>query len=53
VPEPKVDTPSHWGNIEPGTMTLEDAGVAVFEADEGGGARFQPAAPSYRPPTCA
>jgi hypothetical protein len=39
--------------IEAGTMLLERPGVALFEADEGGGARFVPAPRSYRPPTCA
>jgi hypothetical protein len=53
VPKPKVDTPSHWANIEAGTMLLQRPGVAVFEADEGGGARFVPAPRSYRPATCA
>lgn len=52
VPKPKAQTPSHWANIEAGTMVLERAGVAVFEANEGGGARFVPARPSYRPPNC-
>jgi hypothetical protein len=53
VPKPRVDTPSHWANIEAGTMLMEQPGVALFEADEGGGARFVPARRSYRPPTCA
>jgi hypothetical protein len=53
VPKPKVTTPSHWASIEAGTMLLEQPSVAVFEADEGGGARFVPAPRSYRPPACA
>jgi hypothetical protein len=53
VPKPKADTPSDWANIEAGTMVLERPGVARFEADKGGGARFVPAPRSYRPPTCA
>ena len=53
VPKPAVDAPSWWAGIEGGTIVLERPGVAVFTADEGGGARFVPAPPSYRPPTCA
>ena len=53
VAKPRVDPPSHWASIEAGTMTLEQPDVAVFEADEGGGACFVPAPRSYRPPTCA
>jgi hypothetical protein len=53
VPKPAVATPSHWASIEAGTMLLEQPSVAVFEADEGGSARFVPAPLSYRPPTCA
>jgi hypothetical protein len=53
VPRPKVDVPSHWANIEPGTMVLERRGEAIFEADKGGGARFVPAASSFRPSACA
>ena len=53
VPSPKADTPSDWANIEAGTMVLERPGVALFEADKGGGARFVPAPRSYRPPACA
>lgn len=36
--------------IEAGTIVLGQPGVAVFEADEGGGVRFVPAQRSYRPP---
>ena len=53
VPKPRVDTPSHWANIEAGIIVLEQPGAAVFEADDGGGARFVPAPRSYRPPSCA
>jgi hypothetical protein len=53
VPRPRVDAPSHWANIEEGMMLLEQPGIAVFEADEGGSARFVPAPSSYRPPPCA
>jgi hypothetical protein len=53
VPKPKVDTPSHWANIEAGTMLLDQPSVAIFEANEGGVARFVPAPRSYRPPPCA
>jgi hypothetical protein len=53
VPEPKAQTPSHWANIEAGTMVLERSSVAIFDADEGGGARFVPARGSYRPQPCA
>jgi hypothetical protein len=53
VPKPKTETPGHWGNIEAGTMVLERPGVAVFEANDGGGARFVPAPEAYRPPICA
>jgi hypothetical protein len=52
VPATRVKTPSHWASIEAGTMVLERPGLAVFEADEGGGARFVPASASYRPPGC-
>jgi hypothetical protein len=53
VPRPRIDPPSHWASIESGTMVLESQDAAVFEADEGGGARFAPARPSFRPETCA
>ena len=53
VPEAKVKTPSHWGNITAGTMVLERPDIAVFEAAKGGAARFVPASHSYRPPSCA
>jgi hypothetical protein len=53
VPRPKVETPSHWANIEAGTMLLDQPSVAVFEANAGGVARFVPAPRSYRPPPCA
>jgi hypothetical protein len=53
VPMPMLDAPSHWAGIEAGTIVLEQPGVAVFEADEGGGARFVPAPRSYRPPNRA
>jgi len=49
---PMLDAPSHWAGIEAGTIVLEQPGVAIFEADEGGGARFVPAPRSYRPPDC-
>ena len=52
VLKPKVNTPSHWATIEAGTMVLERRGVAVFEAESGGGARFVPAPRSYQPPNC-
>jgi hypothetical protein len=52
VPTPKVAAPSHWANIEAGMMVLERPGVAVFEADDGGGARFVPASTSFRPAPC-
>jgi hypothetical protein len=52
VPMPMLDEPSHWAGIEAGTIVLEQPGVAIFEADEGGGARFVPAPRSYRPPDC-
>jgi hypothetical protein len=52
VPMPMLDAPSHWAGIEAGTIVLEQPGVALFEADEGGGARFVPAPRSYRPPDC-
>jgi hypothetical protein len=53
VPKPRVDPSSHWAAIEAGTIVLESPDVAVFEADEGGGARFAPAPPSFRPEPCA
>ena len=53
VPNPMIDTPSHWAAITAGTMVLERPGIAVFEADEGGGARFVPASASYKPPGCS
>jgi hypothetical protein len=53
VPKPKIEAPSHWANIQAGTMVLRRPRVAVFEATEGGGARFVPAGGSYHPPTCA
>jgi hypothetical protein len=52
VPMPMLDAPKHWAGIEAGTIVLEQPGVALFEADEGGGARFVPAPRSYRPPDC-
>jgi hypothetical protein len=52
VPKPTIDAPSHWAAITPGTMVLEQPAVALFEADEGGGARFVPAPASYKPPGC-
>ena len=52
VPMPMIDAPSHWAAITAGTMVMERSGIAVFEADEGGGARFAPAPNSYRPPSC-
>jgi hypothetical protein len=53
VPRPRVDPPSHWANIESGTIVLESEDVAVFEADEGGGASFAPAPAGFRPEPCA
>lgn len=53
MPKPKVHPPPHWANIEAGTMVLVRPRVALFEADDGGSARFAPAPSSYRPPTCA
>ena len=53
VPRPKVDRPRHWASIESGTMVLERPDMVVFEADEGGGARFEPAPADFRPETCA
>jgi len=53
VPRPRVDPPPHWAGIEAGTMVLESEHVAVFEADEGGGASFAPAPAGFRPETCA
>ena len=52
VPMPMLDAPSHWAGIEAGTIVLKQPSVAIFEADEGGGARFVPAPRSYRPPDC-
>jgi len=52
VPTTAVKTPSHWASIQAGTMVLERPNIAVFEADEGGVARFVPASASYRPPNC-
>jgi hypothetical protein len=52
VPNPMIDAPSHWAAITAGTMVLERPGIAVFEADEEGGARFVPAPTSYKPPGC-
>ena len=49
----KIKTSSHWANFTAGTMVLERPDIAVFEADEGGGARFVPASTSYRPAPCA
>jgi hypothetical protein len=53
VPESGVEAPSHWANFESGTIVLERPGVAVFEANDGGDARFVPAPRSFRLPTCA
>jgi hypothetical protein len=53
VPRPQVDPPSDWAAIEGGTIVLRGREEAVFTADEGGGARFEPAPPGYRPETCA
>ncbi len=53
VPERRVDPPTNWAAIEGGTIVLAEPGLAVFEADEGGGARFVPAPESFRPKTCA
>ena len=52
VPNPMIDAPSHWAAITAGTMVLERPGIAAFEADEGGSARFVPAPNSYKPPVC-
>jgi hypothetical protein len=52
VPNPMIDAPSHWAAITAGTMVLEQPDVAVFEADERGGARVVPASASYKPPGC-
>lgn len=52
VPMSMLDTPRDWAAITAGTMVLEQPDVAVFEADEGGGARFVPASGSYKPPGC-
>ena len=52
VPNPMIDAPRHWAAITAGTMVLERPGIAVFEADEEGGARFVPAPTSYKPPGC-
>jgi hypothetical protein len=52
VPTTTVKTPTRWAAIEAGTMVLERPDLALFEADEGGGARFAPASASYRPPGC-
>jgi hypothetical protein len=52
VPRRTIDAPSHWAAITGGTLVLEQPDVAVFEADEGGGARFVPASASYKPPGC-
>ena len=53
VPRPAVKAPSHWAAITEGEMVLRRGDVAVFEAADGGGARFVPAPRSYRPETCA
>jgi hypothetical protein len=53
VPPRKVDPPSNWANIEPGTMTLTAQDEAVFAADVGGGARFEPAPLDFEPEPCA
>jgi hypothetical protein len=53
VPERPTDPPSHWAAIEPGAIVLADPDLAVFEAEEGGGARFVPAPASFRPEPCA
>ena len=52
VPRPRVDKPSNWAAIESGTIVLKSQHVAVFEADEGGGASFAPAPNAFRPETC-
>jgi hypothetical protein len=52
VPRPRVDNPSHWASIESGRIVLERRDAAVFEADEGGGARFAPAPAGFRPEPC-
>jgi hypothetical protein len=52
VPRAQVDPPSHWANIEAGTMVRERNDVAVFEADKGGGASFAPAPKAFRPENC-
>ena len=53
VPNPKVQTPSHWPAITEGIMVLRSQDVADFEATDGGSARFVPASDSFRPETCA
>ena len=53
VPERRVDPPSHWAAIEGGTIVRAEPGLAVFEADDGGGARFVPAPRAFRPKPCA
>ena len=53
VPERRVDPLSNWAAIEGGTIVLAEPGLAVFEADDGGGAHFVPALQSFRPRPCA
>lgn len=53
VPRPRVLPPGNWASIESGTMVLVRWDEAVFEAEAGGGARFVPAAESFRPEACA
>ena len=53
VPRPRVAPPPDWAAIEGGTMVLRSPTEAVFEAAEGGGARFVPASSSFRPEACA
>jgi hypothetical protein len=44
--------PPDWAGITAGTMVLERPDLAIFHAQQGGGARFEPTPESYRPPTC-
>lgn len=53
VPERRVDPPSDWAAIEAGTVVLAEPDLAVFEADQGGGARFVPGPRAFRPKPCA
>jgi hypothetical protein len=52
TPEGAQAKPPDWAGITAERMVLQRRGLAIYHADQGGGARFEPAPASYRPPSC-